>query len=74
MAIATDSSGAQTLASENFKLNFFPAIAGTYYGVFFTTNIATNNAGFYKLTVNNSGMMTGKIAISSRHGLPQLAA
>jgi hypothetical protein len=61
VAIASDSSGGQTLATESFKLNFFPAIAGTYYGVFFATNITTNTAGFYKLTVNNSGMMTGKL-------------
>lgn len=61
MAIASDSAGGQTLISESFKLNFFPAVAGTYYGVFFATNIATNNAGFFKLTLNDSGTITGKL-------------
>ncbi|HEY3854660.1 MAG TPA: peptidylprolyl isomerase [Verrucomicrobiae bacterium] len=61
VAVATDSSDAQTIATENLSVNLFPAIAGTYYGVFYATNIATNNAGLFKFTVNNSGLMTGKL-------------
>jgi cyclophilin family peptidyl-prolyl cis-trans isomerase len=61
VAIATDSAGRQTLISESFKLNFFPNIAGTYYGIFMGTNIATNTAGFFKLTLSDSGVISGKL-------------
>jgi hypothetical protein len=61
VAIAYDTTGRETLISENFELNFYPNIAGTYYGVFFSTNIATNNAGFFKLTLDGSGVISGKL-------------
>jgi cyclophilin family peptidyl-prolyl cis-trans isomerase len=61
VAVASDSAGRQTLVSESFKLNFFPNIAGTYYGVFFGATIATNNAGFFKFTVSSTGIMSGKL-------------
>jgi cyclophilin family peptidyl-prolyl cis-trans isomerase len=59
VAIASDSAGRQTLVSESFQLNIYPSIAGTYYAVFFATNIATNNAGFFRLTLGKSGIISG---------------
>jgi cyclophilin family peptidyl-prolyl cis-trans isomerase len=61
VAIASDSAGRQTLISESFKLNIYPTIAGTYYGVFLPTSIATNTAGFFKLTLTGSGIISGKL-------------
>jgi cyclophilin family peptidyl-prolyl cis-trans isomerase len=61
VALASDSGGKQTMASESFKVNLFPNIAGTYYGVFLPTNITAETAGFFKLTVSATGAMTGKL-------------
>jgi cyclophilin family peptidyl-prolyl cis-trans isomerase len=61
VAIASDSAGRQTLISETFDVNLYPNVAGTYYGVFFTTNIATNTAGFFKMTVGKTGLLTGTL-------------
>ncbi len=50
VAIASDSAGRQTLITENFKVNVYSTILGTYYGVFFNTNsITPTNAGFFQI-------------------------
>ncbi|HEX3717732.1 MAG TPA: peptidylprolyl isomerase [Verrucomicrobiae bacterium] len=66
LAYAFDSSGRQTLASESFKVSFFANIAGTYYGIFFPTNIATDNSGYFKLTLNASGYLSGTLQFPLR--------
>lgn len=66
VAVALDSAGRQTLASETFKVSFFPNIAGTYYGIFFPTNIATDNSGYFALTLNTSGYLSGTLQFPLR--------
>ncbi|HEY3914111.1 MAG TPA: peptidylprolyl isomerase, partial [Verrucomicrobiae bacterium] len=59
VAVASDSAGHQTMASESFKVLFYPNIAGAYYGIFLATNIAPTTCGYMAMTVNASGAVSG---------------
>ncbi len=65
VAIAYDPAGNQTLISEEFIVNVYPTIAGTYYGVFIGPDIATNTAGLIKMNLADNGIMTGRVSFPS---------
>ncbi len=53
-----------TMLTANFTNNPFPAVAGTYNGIFVNTNIASpSNCGFLALTLNRSGVFSGKVVM-----------
>jgi len=63
VAIATDASGKTTFASEQFSLNLYPNIAGTYHGVFFDPNLlAETNAGYVSFVLSKTGVVDGSVA------------
>ncbi|HEX4120741.1 MAG TPA: hypothetical protein VH619_09015, partial [Verrucomicrobiae bacterium] len=73
VAVASDSSGRHTMASETFKINMYPNIAGNYYGIFlptnntpFATNVTTDLAGYFSVTLSSSGMMSGSLQFPLR--------
>ncbi len=62
VAILTDAYGKTTLASVPFTVNFYPAIAGAYHGLFFDpTNVSETNAGYVSFTLSSSGVVDGSL-------------
>ena len=62
VVFASDSAERQTVVSERFIVDLFPNVVGTYYGVFSPADpsgMTTNNSGFFRLAVNNNGVMSG---------------
>jgi len=56
-----------TVLTANFTNNLFPAVAGTYTGLFFNpANVTPTNAGFVTLTTTRSGAFSGKLMFPSR--------
>jgi cyclophilin family peptidyl-prolyl cis-trans isomerase len=67
VAVVTDSSGKQSLVSQDFTVNFYPAIAGNYYGLFLPTqDINSETAGHFVLTVTRSGTFTMRTIFADR--------
>ncbi|MGP8239166.1 MAG: peptidylprolyl isomerase [Limisphaerales bacterium] len=68
VAVVTDSSGHQSVASQAFTVNFYPAVAGNYYGLFLPTNYNINaeTAGRLSLKVGQTGTFSSKTIFPSR--------
>jgi cyclophilin family peptidyl-prolyl cis-trans isomerase len=66
VVVASDSQGRQTLVTQNFSVNLYPPIAGTYYGVFIDPNPAADNSGYFALTLNSTGQLTGTLQLPVR--------
>jgi hypothetical protein len=62
VAIATDATGETTLASVKFSVNFYPALAGAYHGLFFDpASISGTNAGSVSFTLSDTGVVSGHL-------------
>lgn len=58
---------ANTVLTANFVTNPFPAVAGTYTGLFFNpAHISPTNAGFIRITTTASGGFSGKVVFPGR--------
>jgi cyclophilin family peptidyl-prolyl cis-trans isomerase len=68
VAIVTDSSGKQSAASQSFTANFYPSIAGNYYGLFLPTNdnINVETSGRLMLTVGQKGTFSSRTTFPPR--------
>jgi len=66
VVVASDSQGRQTLVTQNFSVNLYPPIAGTYYGVFIDPNPAADNSGYFALTLSSTGQLTGTLQLPVR--------
>jgi cyclophilin family peptidyl-prolyl cis-trans isomerase len=55
-----------TVLTANFTSNHFPAVAGTYAGVFLSpTNVSPTSAGFVTVTTTETGAFTGRLIFPS---------
>jgi hypothetical protein len=62
VAIATDSSGHTATASDEFTVDFYASLAGTYNGLFFNPgNVAGTNAGSISFTLGDTGVVEGNL-------------
>jgi hypothetical protein len=60
--IATDALGHSSKALNQFSMDFYPAIAGTYHGLFFYPgSISNNNAGAISFTLSSAGAVNGNL-------------
>ena len=56
-----------TVLTANFTTNLFPAVAGTYTGLFLDpTNVSPTNAGFVTITTTGTGAFSGQLKFPSR--------
>jgi cyclophilin family peptidyl-prolyl cis-trans isomerase len=71
-AAATNPAGMSTIVSENFSVLPFAAVAGTYSGLFISTNgpVAPTNSGFLTFTVEPSGIFTGRFVFPAYAPIP----
>jgi cyclophilin family peptidyl-prolyl cis-trans isomerase/methionine-rich copper-binding protein CopC len=73
-AVANTNSAATTFTitnnmvlTANFTNNYFPAVAGTYTGLFLNpSDVAPTNAGFITLTTTGTGIFSGNLKFPSR--------
>ncbi|HEY3862209.1 MAG TPA: peptidylprolyl isomerase [Verrucomicrobiae bacterium] len=76
VAMATDASGKTTVAEQQFVVNYFASLAGSYKGLFLDpTNIAATNAGYISFQLSplsplvlqhTFGMVAGSLAFPGR--------
>ncbi len=70
-AAASNEAGMSTIISENFLILPCAAVAGTYSGLFISTNNpAPTNSGFLTFTVEPSGIYSGKMVFPAYAPLP----
>ena len=71
-AVATNGTGQTTFISEKFSILAFTEAAGTYTGLFISTNtpIAPTNSGFLTFTVEPSGLFSGKLSFPAYPPIP----
>ncbi len=71
-AVATNPVGMSTIISENFSVLPFAAVAGTYSGLFISTNspVAPTNSGFLTFTVEPTGLFSGKVVFPAYAPIP----
>lgn len=71
-ALVTNAGGSAAIASQDFSVRAFAAAAGSYSGLFICTNSPVNpsNSGYMNFTVNNSGLMSGKLVFPAYAAVP----
>jgi cyclophilin family peptidyl-prolyl cis-trans isomerase len=72
VAEATNSTGQLATVSERFTVLPFTLVAGTYTGLFISTNtpVSATNSGALTVTVTPTGVMTGKIVFPAYAPVP----
>jgi cyclophilin family peptidyl-prolyl cis-trans isomerase len=62
VALATDTTGKMTLASEKFVVNYYPSIAGIYNGLFLDpASVTSSTAGSVSFTLTDNGLVYGNL-------------
>jgi cyclophilin family peptidyl-prolyl cis-trans isomerase len=71
-AVATNAAGLSTIISERFFVLAFAAAAGTYSGLFISTNspVAATNSGFLTFTVDAYGIFSGRLVFPAYAPIP----